>query len=100
MRELFGRQPPQLIVGLGNPGSEHAKDRHNVGFWLADDLASLLGTSFRSESKLLGDACQGQLAHSPVRILKPTTYMNRSGGAVRRAIGDLPLTDDINCNWT
>lgn len=79
-------QAPQLIVGLGNPGSEHAKDRHNVGYWLADELAASGGVSFRAESKLLGDACQLQLGHSPVRLLKPTTYMNRSGAAVRRAI--------------
>lgn len=79
-------QPPQLIVGLGNPGSEHAKDRHNVGFWLADELAAAAGGSFRAEGKLLGDACQVQFCRSPVRLLKPTTYMNRSGDAVRRAI--------------
>jgi len=79
-------QPPQLIVGLGNPGAEHAKDRHNVGYWLADDLASSGGVSFRADNKLLGEACQVQLGNAPVRLLKPTTYMNRSGGAVRRAI--------------
>ncbi|UCG71817.1 MAG: aminoacyl-tRNA hydrolase [Chromatiales bacterium] len=79
-------QPPQLIVGLGNPGAEHAKDRHNVGYWLADELAAGAGGSFRSDGKLLGEACQVQLGHAPVRLLKPTTYMNRSGGSVRRAI--------------
>ena len=79
-------QPPQLIVGLGNPGAEHAKDRHNVGYWLADELAAGAGGSFRNDGKLLGEACQVQLGHVPVRLLKPTTYMNRSGGAVRRAI--------------
>lgn len=79
-------QPPQLIVGLGNPGSEHARDRHNVGYWLVEELATGAGESFRAESKLLGDACQLQLGHSAARLLKPTTYMNRSGGAVRRAI--------------
>ena len=77
-------QPPQLIVGLGNPGPEHTRDRHNVGFWLVDELAG--SERFRAESKLLGDACQLQLGHSSVRLLKPTTFMNRSGGAVRRAI--------------
>jgi PTH1 family peptidyl-tRNA hydrolase len=79
-------QPPQLIVGLGNPGAEHAKDRHNVGYWLVDELAASSGTPFRIDGKLLGEACQAVIGGSTVRLLKPTTYMNRSGASVRRAI--------------
>ncbi len=75
---------PSLIVGLGNPGSEHHKDRHNVGFWLADEIGA--GVGFTSESKLLGDACQVSLNHHNVRILKPMTFMNRSGESMRRTI--------------
>jgi len=79
-------QTPKLIVGLGNPGREHAKDRHNVGYWLLDDVAAGSGEVFRTDAKLLGDTCQALIGATPVRLLKPTTYMNLSGGAVRRAI--------------
>ncbi|MDP7296453.1 MAG: aminoacyl-tRNA hydrolase [Gammaproteobacteria bacterium] len=79
MKEL-----PSLIVGLGNPGAEHNRDRHNVGFWLADELAD--GVGFNAESKLLGDACQVAFNHHKVRILKPSTFMNRSGQSMRRTL--------------
>jgi len=75
---------PSLIVGLGNPGAEHDRDRHNVGFWLADQIAG--GAGFISDQKLLGDVCQISLGHYNIRILKPTTFMNRSGQSVRRTI--------------
>lgn len=75
---------PAIIVGLGNPGTEHARDRHNVGYWLVDDLAG--GSPFRSEPKILGEACRIQLAAHAVRLVKPTTFMNRSGQAMRRAL--------------
>jgi len=75
---------PSIIVGLGNPGAEHAKDRHNVGYWLVDDLAG--STGFRADQKLLGDTCQLTIKATNVRVLKPTTYMNRSGQSMRRAM--------------
>jgi len=75
-----------IIVGLGNPGSEHERDRHNVGYWLVDDLAASAGGSFRGEQKLLGDVCQAVLAGQKVRLLKPATFMNRSGQSVRQAM--------------
>jgi len=75
---------PDIIVGLGNPGPEHERDRHNVGYWLVEDIAA--GTPFRKEQKLLGEACQTSLQGRGVRLLKPTTYMNRSGESVRRAM--------------
>ena len=77
---------PSLIVGLGNPGDEHERDRHNVGFWLVDDIAAGLGVRFTGDQKLLGDTCQVQINNASVRLLKPTTFMNRSGQSVRRAI--------------
>ena len=73
-----------FIVGLGNPGPKHAGDRHNVGFWLADQLASRLGVRFSADSKMLGETASGTLAGRPVRLLKPTTFMNRSGQSLRR----------------
>ena len=77
---------PSIIIGLGNPGTEHARDRHNVGYWLADDIASSLGARFSGDQKLLGDTCQVTVQHHPVRLLKPTTFMNRSGQSVRQAM--------------
>ncbi len=75
---------PSLIVGLGNPGTEHDRDRHNVGFWLADEIVGSAG--FISDQKLLGDVCQVSLGQHNVRVLKPATFMNRSGQSVRRTI--------------
>ncbi len=79
---------PTLIVGLGNPGDEHERDRHNVGFWLADRI----GSGFAKDQKLLGDVCRIALHNHNVRILKPTTFMNRSGQSVRRTIDYFKLS--------
>lgn len=81
---------PSLIVGLGNPGAEHQRDRHNVGFWLADELAG----DFNGDHKLLGDVCQISLNHHAVRVLKPMTYMNRSGQSIRRTIDYFKLSPE------
>ena len=81
-----------MIVGLGNPGPEHDRDRHNVGFWLADELAGSIG--FKGDHKLLGDACQVSLNQHNVRVLKPTTFMNHSGQSMRRAIDYFKLSPE------
>ena len=72
-------QPIRLVVGLGNPGREHAATRHNAGFWFADTLAAKLGATFGGEAKF-----QGQVAKAAdgLRFLKPGTYMNLSGRSV------------------
>lgn len=77
---------PLVIVGLGNPGPRHAADRHNVGFWLVEELARAGGRRFREEAKLSGAACQVELAGQPVRLVKPGTFMNRSGQSMRRVM--------------
>ena len=69
----------QLVVGLGNPGAGHAEDRHNVGFWFVDALASKLKTDLRPDSRCKGDLGR---AASGLRLLKPSTYMNLSGESV------------------
>jgi PTH1 family peptidyl-tRNA hydrolase len=71
--------PIQLIVGLGNPGAKYTDTRHNAGFWFVDLLAREAGQSFRLESKFHGYTCQ---LPPPCRLLKPETFMNRSGQAV------------------
>lgn len=72
----------RLIVGLGNPGPQYELTRHNVGFWLVDGLAAREGVAFRHEAKLHGSLCRVTLAGQDLRLLKPTTFMNRSGQSV------------------
>jgi PTH1 family peptidyl-tRNA hydrolase len=71
-----------LIVGLGNPGPEHAGNRHNVGFWCLNEVAKRAGMSFRRHGKLASLA-EGTLAGREVILAKPQTFVNRSGDAVR-----------------
>ena len=68
----------KLVVGLGNPGREYEQTRHNAGFWWVDVLARDLGTSFKKESKFHGEVAKA----GGVWLLKPLTFMNRSGQAV------------------
>lgn len=72
----------RLIVGLGNPGPDYAATRHNVGFWFVDDLAAAHGGVFRAEGKFHGELCRLTIGGADVRLLKPATYMNRSGQSV------------------
>ena len=70
-----------LIVGLGNPGREYEMTRHNTGFMVVDELANKLGVTF--EDKRYGFVAEASIKGRKVFILKPTTYMNLSGNAVR-----------------
>jgi PTH1 family peptidyl-tRNA hydrolase len=72
----------RLIVGLGNPGPEHELDRHNAGFWFVDEVARLHGGSWRREARFHGDAARAKVGGEDLWLLKPGTYMNRSGQAV------------------
>ena len=62
--------PIKLIVGLGNPGQEHALDRHNAGYWFVDVLARHYGGSFHSERKFAGDVCRVNIDGQDVRLLR------------------------------
>lgn len=75
--------PIRLIVGLGNPGPEYARTRHNAGFQLVEELARRHGTSFRSEPRHQGETARIRIGASELWLLKPMTYMNRSGGPAR-----------------
>ena len=68
----------KLVVGLGNPGREYERTRHNAGFWWLDALARELGAVFNKESKFHGDVAKA----GGVWLVKPTTFMNRSGQSV------------------
>src|SRR5262245_28287474 len=75
--------PLQIIVGLGNPGSEHLTTRHNAGFWFVDALASNYKARFRSHARFHGEIAKVDIAGVELQLLKPQTYMNRSGLAIR-----------------
>ena len=74
--------PIRLIVGLGNPGSQYDKTRHNAGFWFVDELARRYSGRLASEKRFSGEACKLQVGSHTVWLLKPMTFMNRSGLAV------------------
>ncbi len=76
----------RLIVGLGNPGPEHARTRHNAGFRLVDALADAQGVRFGLESKLFGETARVQIGGRPVWLLRPSTFMNLSGKSVAAAL--------------
>jgi len=73
----------QIIAGLGNPGPEHRLTRHNAGFWFVDALARSLGAQFRSHARYHGEICRVTLEGADLVLLKPQTYMNRSGLSIR-----------------
>lgn len=72
----------KLIVGLGNPGRQYEKTRHNAGFLFLDGLAQELGCSWSSQSRFQGLFAEATVAHHKVLLLKPDTFMNRSGQSV------------------
>ncbi|UOO89478.1 aminoacyl-tRNA hydrolase [Vitreoscilla massiliensis] len=72
----------QLIVGLGNIGPEYAHTRHNAGWWLLDELAATWGASFREDKKYYAEVAKANTPNGEVWLMKPSTYMNKSGQAV------------------
>ena len=76
----------RLIVGLGNPGPEHARTRHNAGFRLVDALADRAGGRFGIEAKLFGETAKIEIGGRPVWLLRPATFMNLSGKSVAAAL--------------
>lgn len=76
----------KIIVGLGNPGSQYERTRHNVGFRVADELARRWSLG-RFRAKFSGLAVDGPGPDGRLMLLKPTTFMNLSGKAVREAAG-------------
>ncbi|MDZ7612663.1 MAG: aminoacyl-tRNA hydrolase [Flavobacteriaceae bacterium] len=94
-----------LIVGLGNIGESYKNTRHNIGFAVLDSLADRFGLNF--ETKKLGDLAQYQVKGRTFLLLKPSTYMNLSGKAVKYWMEKenilpenlLVLTDDLNLTF-
>jgi len=79
--------PIKLIAGLGNPGREYQQTRHNAGFLFVDRIAEAYGLGFRGESRFKGELARLQDGCQDCRLLKPTTFMNRSGQAVAAVAG-------------
>lgn len=91
----------KLIVGLGNPGEEYAKTRHNIGFMTIDSFAEKNNTQFKLASKLKGMLAEVRIGTHKALLLKPMTYMNLSGESVsavmkyyKIAIEDLLIISD------
>jgi peptidyl-tRNA hydrolase, PTH1 family len=76
-------EPLKLIVGLGNPGTEYARTRHNAGFQLLDELARRHGAVFRSEPRHRAELARANIAGHDLWLLKPMSYMNHSGDPTR-----------------
>ncbi len=72
----------RLIVGLGNPGADYVDTRHNAGFWLIDALAADKGATFRFEKRDNADETPLKSGANDIFLMKPQTFMNRSGQAV------------------
>jgi peptidyl-tRNA hydrolase, PTH1 family len=72
-----------LVAGLGNPGREYERTRHNIGWTVVDELAERIGASFRS--KFSGRLAEGRLGERRIALLKPETYMNESGRSIAAA---------------
>lgn len=72
----------KMMVGLGNPGSEYEQTRHNAGFWFIDELAWQYKATLKEEKKFFGSVARISISGSDLWLLKPSTFMNRSGQAV------------------
>lgn len=81
----------KLIVGLGNPGAQYARNRHNIGFLAVEAIAEARGFG-PWRSKFQGLVAEGRLGHEKALLLKPGTFMNLSGDSVRAAMTFYKLT--------
>lgn len=87
----------KLVVGLGNPGSKYHETRHNVGFMAIDLMAKELGLTFSEEKTFKAEVASTFLNGEKVYFVKPTTFMNLSGLAVRALLAyyNIPMEDFI-----
>ncbi len=99
-------KPSLVIIGLGNPGKEYEGTRHNVGYQAANVLQEAFGTSVWSDKqKFLGHFAEGRIVTVPILLIKPTTFMNRTGECAAKVIDFfkldpskelLVLSDDVD----
>jgi PTH1 family peptidyl-tRNA hydrolase len=76
----------KLIVGLGNPEQRYANTRHNIGFYILDEFARCHGTNFQPKDKFKSHVAEYEAHGEKILLLKPMTYYNQSGEAVRAII--------------
>jgi len=76
----------RVIVGLGNPGPKYTETRHNAGFWFIEEVARKYSATFRPEKKFHGEVAKISLEDKDIWLLKPGTFMNRSGLAVQNLL--------------
>ena len=79
-------RPIRLIIGLGNPGTEYERTPHNAGFWLIDEIARRFNGQFSADSKFHGEVCKVRIAEYECQLLKPMTFMNKSGLSVNALV--------------
>ncbi|MBM3230978.1 aminoacyl-tRNA hydrolase [Candidatus Peregrinibacteria bacterium] len=80
-------KPSLLLIGLGNPGAQYKRTRHNVGYLALDRLSGEFGEGdWDVKQKFLSDVQEARVSVAPALLMKPTTYMNLSGDAVRKAV--------------
>ncbi len=84
----------KLVVGLGNPGAQYEGTRHNCGFMVIDRLAQRWGLSLMAERRFRGYFGEGTGPRGKLRLLKPETFMNRSGESVRAVLDWYKLEPD------
>lgn len=84
----------KLLVGLGNPTQQYAQTRHNAGFWFLDEVAARARLQFRHEPRYHGEVATLDIAGASVYLLKPLTFMNRSGESVAALARFLKLEPD------
>jgi len=98
-------KPSLIVVGLGNPGKQYEDTRHNAGFRALDLLADAFGTkTWEDKQKFLASVMEARIVTVPILLVKPQTYMNRSGEAVKKLLNFykvdptsiLILSDDID----
>jgi len=84
----------KLIVGLGNPGKKYQRTRHNVGFLLLDELARSEGIDFTLQSRFFGSLAEVVTEKGKIYLLKPNTFMNRSGQSVSSVMKYFKITSE------
>lgn len=83
-----------LIVGLGNPGQQYAKTRHNAGFWFVEKIANQFNIPLKVDKKYHSLTGKGLVHDVPVRLLLPTTFMNKSGQAIVPFVNFYDISND------
>lgn len=87
-------RPIKIVVGLGNPGDRYEQTRHNAGFWFVDRLAREYGGVFREDRRHQGEIARVTIREVDLLLLKPNTFMNRSGASVRSLAAYLKVPSD------